>query len=103
MTYAQITASELSASQARAAIFDLADDFSWETVAREMISQMSGDQNIILPTGKGENFIIDPISDLLNILTLRLQNCCFTLCGNLINGESTIGGGVVTHWVRLVN
>lgn len=44
MTYAQITASELSASEARSAIFDLADDFSWETVAREMICQMSGDQ-----------------------------------------------------------
>jgi len=44
MTYAQITASELSASEARCAIYDLADDFSWETVAREMISQMSGDQ-----------------------------------------------------------
>jgi len=44
MTYAQITASELSASEARRAIFDLADDFSWETIAREMISQMSGDQ-----------------------------------------------------------
>jgi DNA invertase Pin-like site-specific DNA recombinase len=44
MTYAQITAAELSASQARSAIIDLADDFSWETVAREMISQMSGDQ-----------------------------------------------------------
>ena len=43
MTYAQITASELTASQARSAIFDLADDFSWETVAREMISRMSGD------------------------------------------------------------
>ena len=44
MTYAQITASELTASQARGAIFDLADDFSWETVAREMISRMSGDE-----------------------------------------------------------
>jgi hypothetical protein len=44
MTYAQITASELSASEARAAIFDLADDFSWETVAREMISRLSGDE-----------------------------------------------------------
>ena len=44
MTYAQITASELSASEARCAIFDLADDFSWETVAREMISRMSGDE-----------------------------------------------------------
>ena len=44
MTYAQITASELSASEARAAIFDLADNFSWETVAREMISRMSGDE-----------------------------------------------------------
>ena len=43
MTYAQITASELSASEARGAIYDLADDFSWETVAREMISRMSGD------------------------------------------------------------
>jgi hypothetical protein len=43
MTYAQITASELTASAARAAIYDLADDFSWETVAREMISRMSGD------------------------------------------------------------
>jgi hypothetical protein len=37
------TATRLSASAARAAICDLADQFSWETVAREMISQMSGD------------------------------------------------------------
>jgi len=44
MTYAQITASELSASQARSAIYDLADDFSWETVAREMVARMSGDE-----------------------------------------------------------
>ena len=44
MTYAQITASELTASQARSAIYDLADDFSWETVAREMVSRMSGDE-----------------------------------------------------------
>ena len=44
MTYAQITASELTASQARSAIYDLADQFSWETIAREMISQMSGDE-----------------------------------------------------------
>jgi hypothetical protein len=44
MTYAQITASELSASEARSAIYDLADDFSWETVAREMVSRMSGDE-----------------------------------------------------------
>ena len=44
MTYAQITAAELTASEARCAIFDLADDFSWETVAREMISRMTGDE-----------------------------------------------------------
>ena len=44
MTYAQITAAHLSASQARSAICDLADDFSWETVAREMVSRMSGDE-----------------------------------------------------------
>jgi hypothetical protein len=44
MTYAQITASNLSASAARSAICDLADQFSWETVAREMLSQMSGDE-----------------------------------------------------------
>jgi hypothetical protein len=44
MTYAQITASELSASQARSAIYDLADLYSWETIATEMISRMSGDE-----------------------------------------------------------
>jgi hypothetical protein len=44
MSYAQITAANLSASQARVAIFDLADQFSWETVAREMIDRMSGDE-----------------------------------------------------------
>jgi len=43
MTYAQITASELSASEARSAIYDLADLYSWETIATEMISRMSGD------------------------------------------------------------
>ena len=44
MTYAQITAAHLSAADARVAIYDLADDFSWETVAREMVSRMSGDE-----------------------------------------------------------
>jgi hypothetical protein len=44
MTYAQITAANLSANAARSAIYDLADQFSWETIAREMISQMSGDE-----------------------------------------------------------
>ena len=44
MSYAQINAAELSASEARVAIFDLADDFSWETVAREMVARMSGDE-----------------------------------------------------------
>jgi hypothetical protein len=43
-TYAQITAAHLSASQARGAICDLADLYSWETVAREMIDRMSGDE-----------------------------------------------------------
>ncbi len=44
MTYAQITAANLSASQARSAIYDLADLYSWETIAREMVSRMSGDE-----------------------------------------------------------
>jgi hypothetical protein len=44
MNYAQINAAELSASQARSAIYDLADQFSWETVAREIVSRMSGDE-----------------------------------------------------------
>jgi hypothetical protein len=44
MTYAQITAANLSANAARSAIYDLADQFSWEIIAREMISQMSGDE-----------------------------------------------------------
>jgi hypothetical protein len=38
------TATRLTASEARSAIYDLADEFSWETVAREMVCNMSGDQ-----------------------------------------------------------
>jgi hypothetical protein len=44
MTYAEILSAHLSASQARGAICDLADLYSWETVAREMIDRMSGDE-----------------------------------------------------------
>jgi hypothetical protein len=44
MSYAQINAANLSASQARGAICDLADLYSWETVAREMIDRLSGDE-----------------------------------------------------------
>lgn len=33
-----------SASAARSAIYDLADLYSWETVAAEMICRMSGDE-----------------------------------------------------------
>jgi hypothetical protein len=33
----------LSTSEAKVAIYDLADDYSWETIAREMIARMSGD------------------------------------------------------------
>ena len=43
MTYAQINDAWMSANQARVAIYDLADDFSWETVGRELISRMSGE------------------------------------------------------------
>ena len=34
----------LSANAARSAIYDLADLYSWETVAAEMICRMSGDE-----------------------------------------------------------
>ncbi len=44
MTYAEITAAHLSASAARSAICDLADQFSWETVAHERLSRMTGDE-----------------------------------------------------------
>ena len=44
MSYDQINAAWMSANQARVAIYDLADDFSWETVGRELISRMSGDE-----------------------------------------------------------
>ncbi len=44
MTYAQITASELSASDARSAIWGMADLYSWETIGREMVARMSGDE-----------------------------------------------------------
>lgn len=32
----------LTANDARSAIYDLADVYSWETIAKEMIAQMSG-------------------------------------------------------------
>ena len=44
MSYSQINDAWMSANQARVAIYDLADDFSWETVGRELISRMSGDE-----------------------------------------------------------
>ena len=44
MTYAEITAAHRYAADAREAICDLADLYSWETVAREMISRMTGDE-----------------------------------------------------------
>ena len=44
MTYAQINARTLSASAARSAIYDLADLYSWETVAGELIARLSGDE-----------------------------------------------------------
>jgi hypothetical protein len=42
MTTAEIFS--LSAMQARSAIVELSDHYSWETVAREMLSRMSGDE-----------------------------------------------------------
>jgi hypothetical protein len=38
------TATRLTASEARSAIYDLADLYSWQTVAAEMIARMSGDE-----------------------------------------------------------
>lgn len=38
------TATRLSANAARCAIYDLADLYSWETIACEMIARMSGDE-----------------------------------------------------------
>jgi hypothetical protein len=38
------TATRLTATEARSAIYDLADLYSWETVAKEMIARMSGDE-----------------------------------------------------------
>ena len=38
-----IASTFLTASEVRSAIYDLADLYSWETVAKEMICQMSGD------------------------------------------------------------
>jgi hypothetical protein len=44
MSYAKINAETLSATAARSAIYDLADQYSWETIATEMICRMSGDE-----------------------------------------------------------
>jgi len=38
------TTTRLTASEARCAIYDLADLYSWETIAAEMIARMSGDE-----------------------------------------------------------
>jgi len=38
------TATRLTANEAKSAIYDLADEFSWQTVAAEMIARMSGDE-----------------------------------------------------------
>ncbi len=38
------TTTRLTASEARCAIYDLADLYSWETVAREMVCRLSGDE-----------------------------------------------------------
>ena len=39
-----MTTTRLTTNEAKCAIYDLADDYSWETVAREMIARMSGDE-----------------------------------------------------------
>ena len=44
MTFAEITAAHQTASEAQSAICNLADQFSWETVARNMIDRMTGDE-----------------------------------------------------------
>jgi hypothetical protein len=44
MTFAEITAAHLSANNARLAVYDLADHFSWETIGQELVSRMSGDE-----------------------------------------------------------
>ena len=38
------TATRLTANEAKSAIYDLADLYSWETVAKEMVARMSGDE-----------------------------------------------------------
>jgi hypothetical protein len=38
------TATRLTANQAKCAIYELADLYSWETIAAEMIACMSGDE-----------------------------------------------------------
>ena len=38
------TATRLTANEAKSAIYDLADLCSWETVAKEMVARMSGDE-----------------------------------------------------------
>ena len=44
MSYAAINASNLSATAARSAIYELADLYSWETIAGELVARLSGDE-----------------------------------------------------------
>lgn len=54
MTYAEITAAHLKANNARLAVYDLADNFSWETIGRELVSRMTASE--------AEEFLEDFIS-----------------------------------------
>ncbi len=60
------------------------------------------DQQVILPAGSGQNLIVDPIGNLINVAALiRFQDGSAALGGNLINAQGAVGGGVVAHGVRL--
>jgi len=55
-------------------------------------------EHVILPAVEGQNLIVDPIGNLINVAALIcLQDCRFALGGDLIDVQSAVGAGVVAH------
>ena len=66
-------------------------------------SSSGGHQHVVLPAGIAEDLTVQQVRDLIHqdlmLLTLliRLQDGGFALGGDLIDGDSAIGGRVVAH------
>ena len=74
--------------------------FAWGSFAWLLwyCSRSGGDQQVVLPAGKLQDLSVGGVDGAAGI---RLQDGVAALCGDLIDGEGAVGGGVVAHGVRL--